>query len=351
MSNPTATVPRRSLLLASLGATLARAARAADPGADPGLAPLYQAAQRSGETNVVVYTAYPNLQPLFDVFSAAFPDIKVQFEVAIGAPLLSRIGAEAASGNRSGDLVLNGAPDMNDLSRQDLLEPELPATAGGLDSQFRGPDDKYQIPFRTLFSLVFNTNRVSDAEVPKTLDEVLADKWKRKFTYAKPSGATAFDICLATLAYNGAISDEQLKALAGNGAPGPSNVAALTTVAEGRFAFGVFMPTQSAKPLQADGAPIRIVLLPDSSVLFGPGLALLRKAPHPNAARLFKAWLFTPQGQQAVARQTFAYGTMPGAPAPEGLPSLARYHYKDIPPGQVGDILTSFRQRSLRFWH
>jgi ABC-type Fe3+ transport system substrate-binding protein len=48
------------------------------------------------------------------------------------------------------------------------------------------------------------------------------------------------------------------------------------------------------------------------AMVTGPFLSILAKAPHPNAARLFVEWLFSPQGMQVWEETTGMGAAYPG---------------------------------------
>ena len=47
-------------------------------------------------------------------------------------------------------------------------------------------------------------------------------------------------------------------------------------------------------------------------MLSGPNIIMVKKAPHPNAARLFLEWLLSPQGLAAYEKVTFFGVAFPG---------------------------------------
>lgn len=332
-------------------ATVATTAQAADNGG-AALKALYEKAKAAGQSQVVVYTPYGNLQPVWDEFSKTFPGIVVQPAVISGggAPLLARTRAEATSGNHIGDLVISGLGDINTLIAEQRLQPDTPAQAATLPPQFKDAAGFYQIPFNTLFTVVYNPTLVKEADLPKSFDEAIGAKWAGKYGHARFSGAAAPDLVGTVLSYNNAISDDQLKQIKANGQVVPTAIALLTNVAQGRLAFGLWGPTQNVRQLQSDGAPLKVHFLPDSAAIMGPGLSLLKNAPHADAARLLKAWMLTDEGQAALGEKASSYGTQPTAPTPPGLPSIAGYRFKSVPLADFDATLKAFRTRTLAVW-
>lgn len=311
---------------------------------------LYDAAKSSGQTEVVVYTPYGNHQPLWDAFTAAYPEIKPNVVVITGAPLFSRLEAERATKAHAGDLLLSNLSTVTVLQRDGYLAQDVPETVAQMPERYVDPQGYFQVPFLNLFTLVYNAKLVPEADLPKTLDELFDDKWKGKVTFGQLRGTGATDFNLATLLHNDALSDEQLTKIHANAVPAESNAAALQNVAQGRALFNHWAPTQSTVPLIEDGASLAIHALEDSSGLWGPGLALLAEAPHPEAAKLLKAWLYTPEAQALFASETDSYAVLPGVDKPASLPSVDFYAFKDIPAADVEEVLKDYRQKAGALW-
>lgn len=322
----------------------------AGPGFADDLSSLYDAAKAAGEKEVVIYTPYGNHQPLWDAFAATFPGITPTVVVTTGAPLFAKLEAERATGSHAADLLFSNLSTVTVLQKQGYLTPDVPVTAAALPDRYKEPGGFFQVPFLNLFTLVYNTRLVPEAELPKTLDEVLDDRWKGRITYGQVTGTGATDFNLATLDHNGALTAEQLAKIHANAVHSESNAAAIQQVAQGRAVFDLWAPTQSVVPVIADGAPLAILPLADSSLVWGPGFALLEGAPHQSAAKLLKAWIYTPDAQKLYAEHTNSYGTLPGTSKPEALPEITGYAFHDIPADQAAAILGDFRKRAGAVW-
>jgi iron(III) transport system substrate-binding protein len=77
----------------------------------------------------------------------------------------------------------------------------------------------------------------------------------------------------------------------------------------------------------------------DDGTLFGPTYAaLLKGAPHPNAAKLLLEWELSPAGQKAIAANN-TYSAVKGAPAPQGFPKKDDIKSMNIIP--LSDVITT----------
>ena len=59
--------------------------------------------------------------------------------------------------------------------------------------------------------------------------------------------------------------------------------------------------------------------------IFFSAEAILKEAPHPNAAKLFVAWLLSKEWQSRAG----VYSSRSDVPAPAGLPPLASFRLED----------------------
>ncbi|WLP92315.1 extracellular solute-binding protein [Gordonia sp. NB41Y] len=321
---------------------------ALDPAAKASLDELYQAAKKSGGTTVTLYTAYASSSPtegfgkVLREFEAAYPGITVKESLYSGAQLFTRVDGEIASGKQDVDAVLSGPSDVGHFIEKNALEPYAPPTAAQVPADLRDPDNRYVVPFQSLFGLVYNTTKIKEGEAPTTLDEVLSDKYKGQVTFGQPVGTSPTSFALSTLAYNDAISDVTLQRINSQIPLSDRNasvVDAVNNVAQGRYSIAIWGPSQVAAVQREKGAPIAVGNLTDARVLNGPGFGIVKNTDALDATKLLEAWLFTAPGQQAIAAYAYNYGTVPGSPAPEGFPSIADYTLRTVPAAEFAPLL------------
>ncbi|MBT2207261.1 MULTISPECIES: ABC transporter substrate-binding protein [Actinomadura] len=315
---------------------------------------LYKAAKSSGKTTVHLYSPYapsdPNeaLGKVFATFAATYPGIKVDAQLLSGAQLFAKVDGEFASGKRTADAVLSGPSDVGYFLGQKRLAAYDPPTAAKLAADFKEPDHRYNVPFQSLFGLVYNTRLVRKGEAPTTLAGVLDPKWKGRLTFGQPNGVSPTDFSLATLKTNGLLNEDQLKQL--NTLVPVENryksvVDAVQAVAQGRYGLTIWGPSQIAANAKERGAPIAVGSLTDAWVLNGPGYGVLEGAPNADAAKLLETWLFTPTAQKQIAEYSYNYGTIPGSSAPPGFPDLSGYKLKSIPAKDFSGLLKQNQPR------
>ncbi|MDR2689591.1 MAG: extracellular solute-binding protein [Azoarcus sp.] len=317
---------------------------------DQAIRDLYAAALAAGESELVLYTAFPDTAALWQAFNQDFPGIRLI--PSLSQQVYTRLEGEARSGNAMGDLVLAGWGTLAELVRQGRIERHVPETARHLPERYADPEGYYQLPWVNAFTLAYNTSQIAPEEVPSTWADILDERWKGKFSHPRFGGISPHDASLIVLQEGGKLSDDDLFRLREHARPsdGSGNQIVMTQLAQGRFAFILFVPAQSVTRLADSGAPIKAAFPQDATVLYGPGVGLVKGAPHPHAAKLLKNWLFTPRAQALIAAQEYAYGTMPGTPPPPGFPPVDTFEQVHIPYAEANAYFDRYRQKVATIW-
>lgn len=283
---------------------------------------LYQQVKASGENRVVVYssTVDTEFEPLWLEFQKDYPELRVVYMMVASSQIMSRVAAERATGNHMGDVLMQTADVLPELKKGDYLSAYVPPTAAALDEHLRDPDGYVHYGLYKLYGLAYNTRLVQEQDLPEHFTDVFAPRWHERFSYVQPLGPVAnTDAAFATLWRDGVVDRDALYQLRQAGTYSFPE-AGISYVAQGRQLLNLwaYLPPL-ARQLEL-GAPVAIRFTPEFSTLVPYGLAITAQAPHPNAARLLTAWLFSERGQQALAERSYMLGSMPGAPAPAFFP-------------------------------
>lgn len=316
------------------------------PAAQQALLALYGQVRNAGENTVVVYGAAVDAEweALWLDFQADFPGMRVVYMHVSPTQVMPRIDAEARAGNRQGDLMMQPVNVMPLIARRGYFEAFSPATAEGLDAQYRDAGAFVHYPFFKVFGLGYNTRLVREDELPARFDDVLQPRWHERFSYVKPVTAVGTtDVAFAVLLRQGALDRARLERLHRAGLfTGPD--AGVTYVSQGRLALNLWSYLAVVARQRELGAPVAIRFVPDFSLNVPFGFGVIGGAPHPLAARLLKSWLFSPRGQAALASKAYMLGTMPDAPSPPFYPQAAaeraRFHPRPPPEALLRELDT-----------
>lgn len=261
------------------------------------------------EGSVAVYTA--------DVGSVcgparlkAFQDkfgIKVDTLAARGTEVDQRVETEQAAGRFIGDVYSNGYATaiihegMGSFQRHG----DLPNLAQLLPDY---KDDGTIIPSQDLlYGMLVNSNLVQPADMPRSWKDLADPKWKGKILAddfrVLGNGNIYFEATskLYGDAYSAAMAAQDIVFDRDPGADG-------RRVASGEFL--IYMPLMASYFPRLAGLPLAFQFPEDGSPENIGGLAMLRGAPHPNAARLLMNYYLDPdwgvtcanEGRKSVTR-------------------------------------------------
>ncbi|MEV0689388.1 extracellular solute-binding protein [Streptomyces sp. NPDC050388] len=290
------------------------------------LTELYEVAKKEGE--ILVYGPTEDLYAkVYEEFEAAYPGIKVKTTDIFGAELDSRLEGELVAGGFKADLLHIGVSDMERYATSDYLSPFRPVEADALEDDYRGKEDLWSVPSQHLYATVYNTKSLDEADVPDTWAELGDPGWKAKQGISDPSISGATPQVLSAALEAGVVDEKWLDDYAGKVKPKvfPSVATALQAVTTGETQASLVAGYGTYMRQKAAGAPLGYAVMKDGGYMSDVAYGTLDSSPHPNAARLLVSWMFSEEGQKSVAEHIYEFGTMPGAPEPEGAEELGKF--------------------------
>lgn len=215
-------------------------------------------------------------------------------------PSMSRMTArliqEAKAGrNASVDFFLGRAGHVTPMKQHGLLDPfPWPRYFPYIAEKLSFHDGRIlivQSRFHTVVS--YNTKLVSRDEAPKKLDDLLQPKWKGKI--AIHAGASGFpDVAMGLgieekmLAFHRKLVEH---------AGGVMRSAEIERIASGEFIMMALTGSDTTSQAKERGLPVDWSILDDFVGMNFSCMVVPKTSVHPNAARLFIAYLLTPEGQ------------------------------------------------------
>jgi iron(III) transport system substrate-binding protein len=144
------------------------------------------------EGKVVWYDSLPRAEgdAILAEFQKAFPLVKsVEYLEVPGAAKTARITQESRAGGPTADVTLDGpASGMRHASSGFLLPVDWKALGVEMSKE-RTPNEYLIAITAPLFGVLYNTNKVKDAEAPKTYQELADPKWAgRMGTWSRAIG-------------------------------------------------------------------------------------------------------------------------------------------------------------------
>jgi iron(III) transport system substrate-binding protein len=301
---------RRDVLKGSLalGTMFAAPVRAEAPPTETITPQLVEAAKK--EAKVVLYSAMdlPVGEKLGKAFEAQYPDIAVQIERSGSERLFQRIDQEFASGIRAADVVNSAdASHFIPWKKNGWLAPFVSEDiAKHFPPQYRDPDGMFATTRIWLSSIAYNTNLVKPDDAPKSFADLLDPKWAGKMVKGHPAYSGTIMTTTFQLVrelgwdYFEKLSKQRIMQVQSSTDP-PKKLALgeRSVMADGNE-YNVVLLKEAGQPVEpvypAEGTP----------TVSGP-TGIFLTAPHPNAARLFQAWLHTRETQQFFIDFTAQY--------------------------------------------
>jgi ABC-type Fe3+ transport system substrate-binding protein len=302
---------------------------------------LEAAARREG--NVVWYTGLIVNQitrPMAAAFEARFPGIHVQYSRASNTETTLKILNEARAHRVQAD-VFDVTSGIHSLLEAHVAAPFQPPSAAHYPAVLKDPDGYWFGTNLYFLTVAYNTDLVK--QPPSTWDDLLDPKWQGHMAWTSelaaqgPPGFIANALAVKGpdkgLDYLRRFASQQPVAIAS------SPRAVLDQVISGEHWLGVMMYNHHAAISAAAGAPVAWAKMQPLVGLFSI-MGITTDAPHPNAARLFEAYVLSTEGQAVFAANDYLPAD-PSVPAriPELKPEAGAFSVNYITPQMTRDDL------------
>jgi iron(III) transport system substrate-binding protein len=274
---------------------------------------------------------YASRAPVVDALAAAFqqkyPYVKLEYLAGAAGEAVTKLQEEYSAGAPTADVLSSGTDDYATVVLAGMIENYLPPEASKLSNASLSDyqPSGYGFPvWCSKFTFAYNTKLISSADAPKSWTDLTNPKYKGDIAFSdfRLSG-TALGVLMALEQLYG---EQFIMDLAKQNIVFPDASSSRTTqaVARGEYPIsGIADPAVVAQS-KSQGLPIEYVIPSDHNV---PGTCvpsgLVKKARHPNAAKLFLNFLASDDGQKVVGSITSPARAVPGAPVPrEADPNL-----------------------------
>ncbi len=236
---------------------------------------------------------------LIQAFNEKYPFIKVESFRGNSERVLNRVLTESRAGSNFVDVInLDGISGWV-LKEKGFLQAHKSSETEAFPEQFRDPDGLLPCCIYVITNLMgYNTELVAKKDAPKSYDDLLNPKWAGKLGMDSDesewfTGLIGIWGKEKAVNYFKALVKQKLSLRRGH-----TLLAQLT--AAGEFPVAVNLFGYRVLELKGQGAPIEPVLA--DPVLSRPWhMMLAKRAPHPNAGRLFIDFSLSHEGQQLVA--------------------------------------------------
>jgi iron(III) transport system substrate-binding protein len=276
--------------------------------------------KENGQFNYWTSTDPNVFQKEIQPFQQKYPGIKINYTSLRPSDQVQRVVAEIqAHHDLDVDAIAGDLPSFSPLFSQGQIQK--------VDWQKLGipADDVFTLngipaprTYRTLLGLGYNNKLVSESDLPSTWQDLVNSKWSGKVV-VDPRGIYLSGVSLS-MGKDQAVSwfkdfMAQDKPIVVQGA-----TASMQKVISGEAQLTTSSHDSETAEQQSKGAPVAIKYL-DIVPTQDWYAAIIKGAPHPNAAACFFSWWLSPEGQD----QQFKYEFRKNDTKPAGVPASAKF--------------------------
>ncbi|WP_414472194.1 ABC transporter substrate-binding protein [Microvirga sp. M2] len=263
---------------------------------------MIDAAKKEGV--VVWYTAtdVQVAEKVGSAFEAKYPGIKVQVERSGAERVFQRISQEYGAGIHKADVVeTSDAVHFILFKRQGWLQPAVPAeVAKSWPAETKDPDGFFAAYRAHLSVIGYNTNQVKKEEAPKSHADLLDPKWRNRLVKAHPgysgtimTGTHALSEALGWDYFEKLAKQRVMQVQSSTEPPKKLAQGERSVMADGNE-YNMFM-------LKETGVPVEVVYATEGTPIAIGHAGIMKNPAHPNAAKLFYAFMFAQETQQLIS--------------------------------------------------
>ena len=264
---------------------------------------LYQAAKKEGRlTRYDGIFEQKTIEAIIEAFKAKYSGIDVQLLRQPSQTLYTRLRLEIQNGVAECDtLGTTNILHFVELKKINELAAYVPKDLDKAPAAFRDIDPDHTFHTAALSVTCINYSPQKAPKPPTSWTELVEGTWAGKISVGSP--AVSGDVASWVVAMRHKYGDKFLKDLAAQKPKiGGSSVDTVTDILAGERSVGAGAPFSYSLAQKAAGQPIDVSMPTDDAILNLGVTAVLAKAPHPNASRLFANFLQSVECSQILAK-------------------------------------------------
>jgi ABC-type Fe3+ transport system substrate-binding protein len=284
---------------------------------------IYEAAK--AEKTLVLWGAGPSAgyESAARAFEQQFPGVTVSLMGGFSNVLNAKIEEQFSTKKVETDLlVFQTVQDFVNWNRRGLLMHFKPDGFETIGAGAKDPDGAWIAANANPLFYGYNTELVAKEDVPRSALDFLKPRFKGKLISAYPADddATLYDFYTIVRKYGWSYMDRYM-------AQQPKFIQGHLGVARG-LGSGESLATfdntiGSTNTVKREGGKIELAApVSDRLPMFFTSEAILKDAPHPNAAKLYVSWFLGKEQQSRIG----VYSSRSDVPPPAGLMPLFGYH-------------------------
>lgn len=288
----------------------------------PSLDTLISLARQEGIVNW--YTSITEQQALGFArqFETKYPGIRVQLQRGGTFSIIEKIEKEISKGRVQADVlqVLDPAIFVSLAQRGELFYYEAPEAAA-VPAAYKSPG--YWTAVRLVaLGLAYNPQQIAPSQLPRRWSDLLQARWQGKIGLKDAlTAGSAYALYyllreLYGVAYWRKMAQLQPRIY-------KTEEAMLEALSQGEIKIAAGLAISRLLSEDAHAKHIKTIWPQDGIPLIIGPVAILKRAPHPNAARLFVRYMLSQEGQMALRDLLGTYPARSDLAEPAGCPALA----------------------------
>jgi len=275
------------------------------------------------------------------------------FEKQTGIKVSVRTGDEAELGNQimqegssspADVFYTENTPVLEALRERGMLAPVASSTLAAVPSRYNSAQGDWVAVSARVSALVYNTSQIAASQLPSSILELAAPRWKGKLGFA-PSETDFQPLITSIVKRDGrATAERWLRGLQANSKLYPDNETVVAQVNNGESAAGPINHYYWYRLRAEIGAGAMHSALhyyaPEDpgNLIDVSGAAVLRSSSHQATAQAFLAFLVSRAGQEVIARShSYEYPLRAGVNPARGLRPFAQLRPTRLTPSELGD--------------
>jgi iron(III) transport system substrate-binding protein len=264
--------------------------------------PLAEGARDEAVLNVYTSLTVEDMGALNGAFESRH-GVRINMWRAASDKVQQRVLTEARAGRHEVDIVETNAPPLEALHREGLLQAVRSSVHDGLIAACLPAHREWAGSRLNVFVQAYNTQAIRKQDLPRTYFDLLDPKWKGKLGI-ESSDEDWFAVVLGELGEERGL-DLFRRIVATNGISVRKGHTLLTNlVASGEVPLALTVYNFTAEQLKRKGAPFDWFVIPPA-VARANGLAIAKRAPHPQAARLYYDFMLGDDAQAMLVERGF----------------------------------------------
>lgn len=256
-----------------------------------------------GPMQVMLYSSMKDdqLAAIKEGFTQKYPTIKMDYYTAGTGDVITKITTEQQAGGISADLIWIGDPTHYvDMKAKGMLETYKSPEAEFVPEIFRDKDNQFCGARIVTMGFVYNTQLVSEADVPKTWEDLLDPKFKGQVGFTDPTFSGTALTTLAGLTADPAYGWDYMEKLKDNGLmleKGSSSVVTKVGAGEYKVSIGA---DYIARTMINQGSTMGFVLPEKGVPLVASPIAIFKGCKNLDAAKILYDFILSEDGQKIL---------------------------------------------------